>query len=336
MNFRMAFAGGAVACALAFAAFPVAAAPQYVGLQYDEIVRMVMPQDTPPPPGSFADAYRQILADAPATSDQTPAPKRHGLAGLIGNITNAEQQMSQAANQMQSFVKDGHLTRQAFYNGWVRTDDVVAKTAVIEKCKQHEVIDLDLAHKTYKIVDTSVDPHAACPTPDMPGPSGRPQVVNEAPGTATLKITAKETALGPMTVQNVPTSGYTNTVQMAMTNATGSCKNGSFGVEQTRYVSRLAVPRRYCPLPKTRAVPTTPVDVVVRGGCKPTMTANAPHMYWDADSGKLEMYSRMAMLSGDAGSNGRFTTVTQRGNVNWLTKAQADALFSVPAGFTKQ
>lgn len=336
MNFLRVSAGAAFACALAFAAFPAPAAPQYAGLQYDEIVRMVMPQDTPPPPGSFADAYKQILADAPAGGTQNAPPKRHGLGGLIGNIGNMEQQVSQAANQMQSFVKDGHLTRQAYYNGWVRTDDVVAKTAVIEKCKEHQVIDLDLAHKTYKIADTSVDAKAACPAPEMPGPSGRPEVVNEAPGTANLKITAKEVALGAMTLENVPANGYTNTVQMSMTDATGSCKNGSFGVEQTRYVSHIAVPRRYCPLPKVRAVPSTPVDVVVRGGCKPKMSANAAHMYWDVSNGKLEMYSRMAMISGDTDSGGRFTTVTQRGNVNWLTKAQADALFSVPADFTKQ
>lgn len=336
MKFLRVFAGGACVCALALAAFPAAAAPQYAGLQYDEIVRMVMPQDTPPPPGSFADAYKQILAGAPNAGAQNAPPKRHGLAGLIGNIANIEQQASQAANEMQSFVKDGHLTRQAYYNGWVRTDDVVAKTAMIEKCKEHQVIHLDLAHKTYSIVDTAAGSKAACPAPEMPGPSGRPEVVNEAPGTANLKITAKETALGPMTLESVPTNGYTNTVQMAMTDATGSCKNGSFGVEETRYVSRIAVPRRYCPLPKVRGVPSTPVDVVVRGGCKPKMSANAAHMYWDTANGKLEMYSRMAMISGDADSNGRFTTVTQRGNVNWLTKAQADALFSVPADFTKQ
>lgn len=307
-----------------------AAPPKYVGLQYDEIARMVLAPATPPPPGTFADAYQKILADAPAVTTSTPAPRRGGLfGGLLSGISGAQENAEQAASQMQLAINDGTLTRLAYYNGWVRTDNVVAKTAVIDKCAQHQAIQLDLARKTYKIIDTTGSA-APCVTQPAMAP---PQRVNEAPGTVDMTITSKAVNLGPKTLQGIPTRGSTDTTQMSMTNATGSCSNGSFGAENERYVSNITVPRRMCPLPKGRA-PTSPVDMVVQGGCKPTMHGSAASgMYWMRSSDKLEMYSRMTMLSGE--SAGRFQSVTQRGNVVWLTKPQADALFSIPPGFTQ-
>jgi len=41
------------------------------------------------------------------------------------------------------------------------------------------------------------------------------------------------------------------------------------------------------------------------------------------------------VASGNQGGSG-FATVTERGNVKWYEQPQADALFSVPPGFTKQ
>jgi len=307
-----------------------AAPPKYVGLQYDEIGRMVLAPATAPPPGSFADAYQKILADAPSAGASTPAPRRGGLfGGLMSSITNASAQAEEAGNQMQRAINDGTLTRLAYYNGWVRTDNVVAKTAVIDKCAQHQAIQLDLARKTYKIVDTT---GGAAPCVTTPVPMGQRRV-NEAPGTVDLTVTSKSVNLGAKTLQGIPTHGSTDTTQMAMTNATGSCSNGSFGAENERYVSNITVPRRMCPLPSGRGT-ATPVDMVVQGGCKPTMHGSASGMYWMNSNGKLEMYNRMTMLSGE--SSGQFQSVTQRGNVVWLTKPQADALFSIPPGFTQE
>lgn len=308
-----------------------AAPPKYVGLQYDEIARMVIAPATAPPPGTFADAYQKILADAPAVdTSSTPAPRRGGLfGGLLSGIAGAEQGAEQAANQMQLSLTHGTLVRLAYYNGWVRTDNVVAKTATIDKCAQHQVIELDLARKTYKLIDTN---GTAVPCVTAQPAMGPPQRVNGAPGTVDLTITSNAVNLGPKTLQGIPTNGSTDTTQMAMTNAIGSCSNGSFGVENERYVSKIAVPRRFCPLPKGRA-PTTPVNMVVQGGCKPTMHGSSSGMYWMRSGDRLEMYTRMTMISGK--SAGQFQTVTQRGNVLWLTKPQADALFSVPPGFTQ-
>jgi hypothetical protein len=316
---------------IVLAAIPVtAAAPKYVGLQYDEISRMVLAPATAPPPGTFADAYQTILADAPAVvANPTPPPRRGGLfGGLLSGISGAEQNAEQAAGQMQRALTDGTLVRLAYYNGWVRTDNVVAKTATIDKCAQHQLIELDLAHKTYKITGTQGGNTPGCATPAAP--HGRQ--VNESPGAEDLTISSTSVNLGPKTLQGIPTLGSTDTSGMATTNATGSCTNGSFKIENERYVSKIAVPRRFCPLPKGRA-PSTPVDMVAQGGCKPNIKGSMTGAYWMRSSGRLEMYNRMTMLSGE--SAGQFQSVTQRGNVLWLTKPQADALFSVPPDFTQ-
>ncbi len=328
-------------CGLALAVLPVTAASpskhkpapasKYAGLQYDEIVRMVLAPATPPPPGSFADAYAQVMADAQAQPSAEPAKHHGGLAGLMSNISNMGQQVQQAANQVQTLMKNGHLTRLAYYNGWVRTDDPVNKTATIDKCREHQLIQLDLAHKTYKTVDTQGKPQA-CPTPAMPAANQR-QEINEAPGTVDLSIASTAKGLGGLNIQGVPTTGSVDTTKMSMTNATGSCKNGSFEVQSTRYVSNLRVPRRYCPMPKTTVAASTPVEAVVHGGCKPAIKGGATGAYWMRTGDRLELYDSMAMMSGE--NSGRFQTVTQRGNVNWLTKSQADALFSVPSDFTQ-
>lgn len=319
---------GAIAFSIISAS--AAAPPKYVGLQYDEISRMVLAPATAPPPGTFADAYQKILADAPPVSaNPAPPPRRGGLfGGLLSGMSGAEQNAQQAAGQMQNSLADGTLARLAYYNGWVRTDNVTANTATIDKCAQHQVIQLDLAHKTYKVADTQGGNTPDCVTPAAP--YGRQ--TNGAPGTEDLAFTSNSVNLGPKTLQGIPTVGSTDTTGMATTNATGSCSNGSFKIQNERYVSKVAVPRRICPLPRGGA-PSSPVDMVAQGGCKPNMKGVVSGAYWMRSSDRLEMYNRMTMLSGE--SAGQFQSVTQRGNVLWLTKPQADALFSIPLDFTQ-
>lgn len=319
-------------CALLLGA--AAAGPKAAGLQYDQIVRIIVAPATPPPPGSFAQAYQALIAAEQAQSPApAAAPKRHGLAGLIQSVGNAQAQVQQAANDMQTVMQYGTLMRVASYNGWTRTDDVVHNTAVIDKCREHQTIYLDLAKKTYRIVSAqpNVEP---CPAPQMPQ-NEQEEGATQAPGTGDVTLTASRQNLGRMIIDGVPADGSVRTIQMSMTNATGSCKNGSFTIQTTQYVSSIAIPRRYCPLPKIRNVPTTPADVVQRAGCKPRYTAGSKTgASFAPDADRLELYARMTMMSGE--NAGKFNTVTQAGNIKWLSKAQADALFSIPPGFTPQ
>jgi hypothetical protein len=329
-----------------------AAPKKPVALQYDEIVRMAIAPNSPPPPGAFQTDYAAIMSGVPTTSataapaTPTPAPRRHGLFGQIAQIvTNgiptgdeSGDQGSQggpgggyAATAMNAMkrMQEGSLTRLTFYKNWLRTDDPVDRTATISKCDIHQFITLDLARKTYSIANTA----PKCPPANAPryaGP-GRTTVESEAPGTGDITFKNSTANLGPKTLDGIPTIGWDRTMEYSATNATGSCTNGDFKVATLAYVSQIVPPRRFCPMPA--GVPTNPESVIVHGGCKPRMH-NAIAGFGSI-SDRLEMY--LKMTAGSGGQNGGgFATVTERGNVKWYQQSQADALFSVPPGFTKQ
>jgi hypothetical protein len=317
-------------------------------LQYDEIVRVAMPPASPAPPGAFQTDYATIMggrqSTVGATSSPTPPPKR-GLFSSISQIMSGSGPGA-GANVMNAMAQfqQGHLTRYTHYKNWLRVDDPVAQTATIEKCDQHQFISLDLAHRTYSI--TSTLPTAACHTPAMPmGPRGT-VVENEAPGTGDITLSMTNAGLGPQTLDGIATNGYTRSFEYRSTNSTGSCKDGDFKMMTTSYVSTIAIPRLFCPMPKVMGVPSSPTSYVVHGGCKPRMhgalQSAAGNAFGSMDSRFLTMYLSTSFGAGSSSGGGPpgamrgFGTVTERGNVKWLDDAAAQALFSVPAGFTKQ
>jgi hypothetical protein len=329
-----------------------AAGPTPVALQYDEIVRIVIPTATPPPPGSFLADYQTIVGSGAsqsasdqgaATGTPSPAPHRGGLGDLIssalgGGAPNAQSGAAPnnpyagAANAMMGMMS-GHLVRYAYYHNWIRTDDVVGQTATISKCDVHQFITLDLAKHTYTMSDTSPK---SCPSnvPMMGGYRGGSQQ-QEAPGTADMTISGTATNLGPLTIDGISTTGSSRALSMTTTNATGSCKDSSMSMDMVQYVSQIVPPRPYCPITHS-GVPQSPTEAVASGGCKPRMhvqSAGAGAGF--GDSGRqLVMYLRMN-VQGGTGGRGGMSMVTQRGNVKWLYTPQAQALFSVPPGFTQ-
>jgi hypothetical protein len=314
----IAVAGGLHSAASAAAPYTT---PTPVALQYEEISRFAIPPASPEPPGFFQDDRQAIMANASA-----PAAQHHGL---FGNIVNGYQSAMSGIQSMQS----GILTRLTYYHNWVRTDDVVRQTATIVKCDLHQYIQLDLAHHTYTITSTLPSPQPA-PQPGMPGQ--RP-TTSSAPGTVDMTVTATRSNLGPRTLESVPTKGDSSAVSMAMTNATGSCNDGSFSMRSVEYISNVGIPRAYCPLPRTSA-PSSPQEYMSRGGCVPRIHGSASGM---AGMGGMSAGNRLAMYRmaqfGGAQTNGQmFGTVTVAGNVRWLYKPEADALFSIPPGFTRQ
>jgi len=134
-------------------------------------------------------------------------------------------------------------------------------------------------------------------------------------------------------IEGIATNGNKSTMQMSMTNATGSCTNNDFGMIKVAYISDIGKPRAYCPLVMGHAA-MAGGGGMPSGGCKPTfhgaMTGNPM-----ADSGdKLEMYLLTQMQT--AQMRGRsFDQLTERGHVNWYYKPQADPLFEPPPDFTK-
>lgn len=231
-----------------------------------------------------------------------------------------------------------HLMRYAYWNGWERVDDVTAQTATIRKCDLGQVVRLDLARKAYSVYDPSAEPPPAT-APRSASQRGAPEP--NAPGTAVIDLSLATTALGPKTIENESTNGYDTTTTVAMTQATGSCRNGSASIETVQYVSPLERPTvTSCPLAPRAPVPETPEEAIApapSGGCRPTFTAHnsGPAL----PTGKLALYSLLT-LSGSAGPTpaphgaGGVGFLTERGNIRTLGASDAP-LFDIPPGFTK-
>ena len=285
-------------------AIAAAATPTPAALQYDEINRIAVAPATAPPAGSFPADYQALMA-----------------AGNGGG----EPGLPEAARKMMQRMKVGALSRYAYYKGWIRTDDPLAQTAVIEKCQERQYINLDLAKKTYSI--TTTQPPCPSAMPSMGGDmGGSPQA---QPGSVDMTMTGTSKSLGPLTIDGIATVGSDNTMSMAMTNATGSCQNGSFNMAMTKYVSLIHVPRAYCPLPRTMSAGGMAQR---NAGCDPRMHfSGTGNVMNDAD--RLVMYSLMNV---NGRGPGGAAIVVERGNVKWFGGPDADALFAIPADFTKQ
>jgi len=327
----------------------VAATPTPVALQYDQIIRMILPPATPPAPGAFPTDYAAIVATpaaagagGSATATPSPVPNHGGLAGLLGAVmggapnggeqSDSDNPMANVVNGAMDKMRKGTLERYTYYKGWLRTDDPVAQMAVISKCQENQYIVLDLAKKTYTLTNTK----PACSTmPQMPVGPGHTTVENEAPGTVDMTVSNSVQTMGPMMIQSIATTGYDNTMQMSMANATGSCTNANVGMNMEQYISKIAIPHQYCPLPHT-AYGGNPTDVVVHGGCKPKMHVSGTGTA-EMEMDKLVMFSKMTFNAAGGGNPhpGGFAAVTERGNVKWLSGAPADALFTIPPGFSK-
>ena len=297
----------------------VAATPTPAALQYDEINRAIVPPATPPAPGTFQSDFQNVIAAGPSGAS---GGSNHGLGSMIGNMMGGAN-----PEQMMQRISLGHLTRYTYYKGWLRTDDPVEQTAVIEKCQEHQYITLDLAKKTYAITTTQ----PPCPTtagmPMRPGSGGS---YRAEPGTADMNFTGTSNDLGSLAIDGVSTVGYDQNMQMNTTNATGSCRDGSFSMEQTKYISQIHVPRPYCPLPRTMSTGGM-MTRASGGGCEPRMHASGSLTMMN-DGDRLVMYLRMAM--GGESAHG-MNMVVERGNVKWFSGKDADALFEVPPGFTQ-
>ncbi|HEX3551069.1 MAG TPA: hypothetical protein VHT53_11870 [Candidatus Elarobacter sp.] len=332
---------------------------------YDEIVRVVV-NATPPPPGNFQADVAALGSATAVAASPTPAPRKRGLnlgnlASVIAGGGGAGDVAGAAAGNVASNAMDNavqaslgaqfgglmagarsfltpHLLRYAYWNGWERVEDVSAQTATIRKCDAGQVIHLNLAAKTY-----TIDAPGAEPTPGPPAAAPARRNAPSAPaqpGSGVATLTEATRVLGPLRIDNTPTTGYDTATTFAMKQSTGSCHDGGATIETTQYLSGLAQPTvNACPI-RRPPVPTTASEAVSApsGGCRPTFSA--------ARSGPTPPANRLALYSlvrfspanaatpppGSAASAIAF--LTERGNLRTLSAADT-GLFAVPAGFTR-
>ncbi len=325
------------------------------GLAYDEIVKIDMGglnvgEMTSPPPGQSSNAtpapaappepgvYQNgsFAADFQAAVNAGATPKPHG--GLFGSVLNAEA-MAKSAMAM---IRVGTPSTHYFLNGWERTDDPVHQTATIHRADLHETIELNLANKTYSIIDMNAQSMQETPPPyQRPQNPGQPPPT-QAPGTVKLAITASTAALGSKSIDGQPTSGYKTDLKVVTTQATGSCSNGTFEMAMSEYLSRYNEPtvaQMSGPPVHKQSLSSHPEMMAMKPGCKPTVSTHT-NLGVKPPAGKLAMWQRVT-LSAAAGQtsqagpgSGQFSTIVSRGNLRALGAADK-SLFEIPAGFTK-
>jgi hypothetical protein len=361
-----------LSAAAAFAALlmpgvPSAAPPP--GLAYDEIVRIVA-SGTPPPPGNFQADVAALNAQPVAAATPTPAPRKRGFGGIGGivgaiagggNVAGAVGGAA-ASNAMDNAVQNSlgaqfgamgasfanflqpHLMRYAFWSGWERVEDVTAQTATIRKCDLGQVIQLNLAAKTYTIYAPNAEPIPTAP----PGAQGRgraPAAQPGQPGTALATLTDTTKSLGPLKIEGEPTSGYDTTTSFTTTQATGSCHNSNASIQTVQYLAPLSPPTvNSCPVRVPEGLPETASAAMPTGGCKPTfsMHRSGPAV----PTGRLALYSLVSFGMGSGATPAPAPAprpsagpssmgfLTERGNLKTLGPAD-EGLFGIPQGFTK-
>ncbi|MBC5823742.1 MAG: hypothetical protein GIW99_04315 [Candidatus Eremiobacteraeota bacterium] len=326
---RMLLSGFVVVAVLALpSAFGSAAQPAGgagAGTAYDEVVKFLLTDSAPPDPGAFQADYA-----AAVSAQKAPTNQHHGMFGSIMNAADA-------VKNAVGMVKNGTVTRYSFLNGWERTEDVAAQTATITKPSMHQIVYLDLAKKTYRVVDTNAAPVTATPPPYEP-PQKQEPAKQQQPGKAKLNISTSTTNLGPKTIDDIATTGYRTTFKMTMSQATGSCRNGTFEVNETSYLAKFSMPQSGSgggQHAKVSQVMPRPESMVAPSGCSPALTVHSSG--GSVPAGRFAMYEAMK-LGGNAGAQtatGSFGTVIERGNVHALGAADTE-LFAIPPGFTQQ
>ncbi|HWT05528.1 MAG TPA: hypothetical protein VN224_07210, partial [Xanthomonadales bacterium] len=207
------------------------------------------------------------------------------------------------------------------------------------------VVHLDLAKKTYTVYDPNAEPTDA-PAARPPAPRGRGRSAPpdpQQPGTAVATLTSATKALGPLRIENQATAGYDSTTSFALTQSTGSCRDGGGSIENVEYVAPISRPAvTSCPV-RRRPIPET-ADAVVApppsGGCRPTFAMHRSGPTPPAN--RLALYSLVtfgttaAATPAPAASPGAGTVgfLTERGNLKTLGQGDT-ALFAIPQGFTK-
>jgi len=334
-----------------------AAAPIATGMQYDQIDRLIAAKASPPPPNSFASEYAALDGDA---SDAAAEKKKRNLLDAIvrrnGGDDKPETLFGGLGTAFASIGK-GRIRRYSFYSGWERVDDLLANTATIRKCDLHQLIELDLTKKTYHIVEIaapaatpeseeSAPAASARPEPSpstRPAPSERPvSHRDDATGTALLDYMRIVRALGAALIGGATAEHFQSTNTIAISQATGSCRDGTFTIAQDEYFAGYAQPHAICPVDfnaPPRDYPRDPLQLVARSGCRTTV---ATHVEGAAEpAGKLALYSLLAISGRVAGPSasgsppsGEFSFLTVRGNAHALSRIDA-GLFEIPSDFAK-
>ena len=306
------------------------------GVAYESVTKFSVGNSdgTVPAPGTFQADF-QAAADA-ATSAGTNVPKMpFGLGKMMAKAQGAI-----------AALKSG--TAEKHYIGITkeRVDNVATQTGDITDCTARTITHLDLAKKTYSI--ESLDHPEATAPPASSRATAAPGPAPTDDGTKiAIAITTK--ALGPKTIEGVPTTGYDMNMKMTVSKPTG--ESSTTNMLMTAYYSALPDPTFSCHsktfypagAPQSARAPSMAMYGMMmkalttpKGDSRFTITNSGPSVPF----GKLSMWSntQMGAAAGTtASANGTpsgINIISERGDLK-APLADTDPIFGVPAGFTK-
>ena len=320
------FAGAGLLSVLAAATIAASGSPTAPGLAYDEVTKVAIGGATPEP-GTFSSDFSAAVN----AQRSVAAPGSHH--GLLGGLMNTMDLAKSAMNML----KNGTASSAYYLSGWSRIDDPGQQTATIVKPQQNQTVVLNLAKKTYRLVEPNAPVGAQTPPPSdaVRNASGQPA----QPGTGKLDIAVSTTSLGSRIIEGVPTTGYKTTFNLTETQSTGSCSDGTFQTTTVDYISNYSEPRITTPSRAMAAVPKAhPEMMALKPGCVPKVTMRASGSA-KPPGGRLSMWTLITIAAGAPSAQGQmsggFSTLIERGNVRSLTPADG-SLFAIPPDFTKE
>ena len=320
----------ACAAAASLALLSPGAAPAAGGLAYGSVTKFSAGSDDgpAPQPGTYRTDFATAAAPASSGGDSPKMP--FGLGKMLAKAQSAA-----------AMFQNGTAEKHYIGTNKERVDAVAAQTADITDCTARTITHLDLAKKTYSV--RSLDQ----PEVSMPSSGGHHETPGAMPtddGTrVALDVTTK--ALGPLTIEGVPTNGYATNIKMTMTRGT---ETHSTNMTMTAYYAAMDEPHFGCGEHGFGGMAAGLASMAManyglmmkalqsRGnlGSRFSFTNSGPSL----PAGKLAMWQDTAMTAagqdGGGHGHGSFNVIMERGDVH-APLADSDPIFGVPAGFTK-
>ena len=304
--------------------------PQKSAIAFDQIDRVLLHGEPPPPLDSFAvdaaviralpplEGHAQTRAGAVAqTAGTMLINSALGFVPIAGPLVAAASSrainaVQQAAEKRQNeehaaalahFISAGSMSHFAFYQGWLRSEGRWELTIV--QPDQHLISVANLTTKTVRTVDTRtapetivIDANEGLPPPALLGDP----VVERLPDA---------------TIGGLQARGYRTTATIDLKYALNWCGLGRHKVSQVEYVTDMADPQAANPVTIAR---------FLSDGCQPASTASY------REPGHLVLYRS---TTADVDTSKGTTLMFERGNVRALDESSL-SLFSVPAEFKKE
>ena len=298
-----------------------------VGIAFDQIDRVLLRGQVPPPVDSFAADAARIASLPPLKAAkhggraavQTVGNMLLGaamnfvpLGGIIGGIASRAANAAEEAAErhyweehnaaLMRFISAGTITHFALYHGWSRSEQKHEVT--ILKPEEGLSFILDTEKRTAQVIDLRTAPE----TIEVDTAATLPPALVGEPET---------TPLPEMTIGGLPARGYRTNATIELHNAIGWCAAGRHIVTQVEYIVDMPDPQP----------PAT--EVAARGlgdGCQPASTVSY------REPGRFVLYRA---TSTDPDTPKAITMMFERGNIRPLNQKDA-SLFSVPPAFTKE